>query len=59
MLPPDLRGAVEAAYYQAIPYAAIASRLGCTVGTVPARLGRAQRRLRAALVRAGQGAGTL
>jgi RNA polymerase sigma-70 factor (ECF subfamily) len=52
-LPPDLRVVVEAAYDQAIPYAAIAARLGCTVGTVQARLGRARRRLRAALVRGG------
>jgi CheY-like chemotaxis protein len=52
-LPPDLRLVVEAAYE------AIASRLGCTVGTVQARLGRAWRRLRAALVRVGQGPGPL
>jgi RNA polymerase sigma factor (sigma-70 family) len=55
-LPPDLRAVVEAAYYQAAPYDAIATRLGCSVGTVQARLGRARRRLRAALVQAGQGA---
>jgi RNA polymerase sigma-70 factor (ECF subfamily) len=50
-LSPDLRTVVEAAYYQAIPYEAIATRLGCTVGTVQARLVRARRRLRAILVR--------
>jgi DNA-directed RNA polymerase specialized sigma24 family protein len=43
---------------QAAPYEAIATRLGCTVGTVQAQLGRAWRRLRAALARAGQGSGT-
>jgi RNA polymerase sigma factor (sigma-70 family) len=53
-LPPDLRVVVEAAYYQAAPYEAIATRLGCTVGTVQARLLRARRRLRASLVREGQ-----
>jgi RNA polymerase sigma-70 factor (ECF subfamily) len=53
-LPPDLRVVVEAAYDQAAPYEAIAARLGCTVGTVQARLGRARRRLRAALVRRGR-----
>jgi len=58
-LPPELRVVVEAAYYQAAPYAAIATRLGCTVGTVQTRLGRARRRLRAALVRAGQVSGTV
>jgi RNA polymerase sigma-70 factor (ECF subfamily) len=52
-LPPDLRVVVEAAYYQAAPYEAIATRLGCSVGTVQARLGRARRRLRAALARLG------
>jgi RNA polymerase sigma-70 factor (ECF subfamily) len=52
-LPPDLRVVVEAAYYQAASYEAIARRLGCPVGTVQARLVRARRRLRAALVRAG------
>jgi RNA polymerase sigma-70 factor (ECF subfamily) len=57
-LPPELRVVVEAAYYQAAPYAAIATRLGCSVGTVQARLVRARRRLRATLVRAGQGAAT-
>lgn len=51
-LPPDLRVVIEAAYYQATPYEAIATRLGCTVGTVQTRLGRARRRLRAALRRA-------
>jgi RNA polymerase sigma-70 factor, ECF subfamily len=58
-LPPDLRLVVEAAYYQAASYEAIATRLGCPVGTVQARLVRARRRLRAALGRAGQGSGTL
>jgi RNA polymerase sigma-70 factor (ECF subfamily) len=58
-LPPDLRGVVEAAYYQAMSYKAIARRLGCTVGTVQARLGRARRRLRVTLVRVGQDSGTL
>jgi RNA polymerase sigma-70 factor, ECF subfamily len=58
-LPPELRVVVEAAYYQAASYEAIATRLGCTVGTVQARLVRARRRLRAALVRAGQGSDTL
>jgi len=53
-LPPELRVVVEAVYYQAAPYEAIATRLGCPVGTVQARLFRARRRLRAALVRAGQ-----
>jgi RNA polymerase sigma-70 factor (ECF subfamily) len=53
-LPPDLRAVVEAAYYQATPYEVIATRLGCPVGTVQTRLGRARRRLRTALVRAGQ-----
>jgi RNA polymerase sigma-70 factor, ECF subfamily len=52
-LPPDLRVVVEAAYYQATPYEAIATRLGCSVGTVQARLSRARRRLRASLVRGG------
>jgi RNA polymerase sigma-70 factor (ECF subfamily) len=50
-LPPDLRVVVEAAYYQATPYDAIATRLGCSVGTVQARLVRARRRLRASLIR--------
>jgi RNA polymerase sigma-70 factor (ECF subfamily) len=58
-LPPDLRVVVEAAYYQAASYAAIATRLGCPVGTVQARLVRARRRLRAALVRQGQVSSTL
>jgi RNA polymerase sigma-70 factor (ECF subfamily) len=58
-LPPDLRVVVEAAYYQAASYEAIARRLGCPVGTVQTRLVRARRRLRAALVRAGQVSGTL
>ena len=58
-LPPELRVVVEAAYYQGASYAAIATRLGCAVGTVQARLVRARRRLRAALVRAGQGSNTL
>lgn len=53
-LPPDLRIVVEAAYYQATPYEAIATRLGCSVGTVQARLFRARRRLRVSLVRARQ-----
>jgi RNA polymerase sigma factor (sigma-70 family) len=53
-LPPELRVVVEAAYYQAASYEAIARRLGCPVGTVQTRLFRARRRLRAALVRAGQ-----
>jgi len=53
-LPPDLRLVVEAAYYQAASYEAIATRLGCPVGTVQTRLVRARRRLRAALVRMGQ-----
>ena len=53
-LPPDLRLVVEAAYYQGASYEAIATRLGCPVGTVQARLVRARRRLRAALVRAGR-----
>jgi RNA polymerase sigma-70 factor, ECF subfamily len=57
-LPPELRVVVEAAYYQAASYEAIATRLGCPIGTVQTRLFRARRRLRAALVRAGQGAGT-
>jgi RNA polymerase sigma-70 factor (ECF subfamily) len=55
-LPPDLRVVVEAVYDQATPYDAIATRLGCSVGTVQTRLGRARRRLRSTLVRAGQGA---
>jgi RNA polymerase sigma-70 factor (ECF subfamily) len=50
-LPPDLRVVVEAAYYQAVPYEAIAACLGCTVGTVQTRLVRARRRLRASLIR--------
>jgi RNA polymerase sigma-70 factor (ECF subfamily) len=58
-LPPDLRVVVEAAYYQAASYEAIACCLGCPVGTVQARLVRARRRLRAALVRTGQGSSTL
>jgi len=58
-LPPELRVVVEAAYYQAAPYDAIATRLGCTVGTVQTRLVRARRRLRSALVRAGQVSGTV
>jgi RNA polymerase sigma-70 factor (ECF subfamily) len=58
-LPPDLRVVIEAAYYQATSYEAIATRLGCAVGTVQARLVRARRRLRVALVRAGQGSGPL
>ena len=41
-LPPDLRVVVEAAYYQAASYKAIATRLGCPVGTVQARLLRAR-----------------
>jgi RNA polymerase sigma-70 factor, ECF subfamily len=53
-LPLDLRVVVEAAYYQAAPYEAIATRLDCPLGTVQTRLGRARRRLRATLVRAGQ-----
>jgi RNA polymerase sigma factor (sigma-70 family) len=53
-LPPDLRVVVEAAYYQAASHEAIATRLGCSVGTVQARLWRARRRLRAFLVRTGQ-----
>jgi RNA polymerase sigma-70 factor, ECF subfamily len=58
-LPSDLRLVVDAAYAQAASYEAIASHLGCPVGTVQARLVRARRRLRAALVRAGQVSGTL
>jgi RNA polymerase sigma factor (sigma-70 family) len=58
-LPPDLRIVVDAAYYQVASYKAIATRLGCPVGTVQARLVRARRRLRAALVRQGQVSGTL
>jgi RNA polymerase sigma-70 factor (ECF subfamily) len=58
-LPPDLRLVVEAAYYQAASYEAIARHLGCAVGTVQARLVRARRRLRAALLRQGQGPGSL
>ena len=45
--PLELRVVVEAAYYQAASYEAIATRLGCPVGTVQARLVRARRRLRA------------
>ena len=58
-LPPDLRGVVEAAYYQAASYEAIATRLGCSVGTVQARILRARRRLRASLVRERQVSGPL
>jgi RNA polymerase sigma-70 factor (ECF subfamily) len=58
-LPPELRVVVEAAYYQGASYEAMATRLGCPVGTVQAWLVRARRRLRAALVRAGQGTGTV
>jgi RNA polymerase sigma factor (sigma-70 family) len=50
-LPPEMRVVVEAAYYQAASYEAIATRLGCPVGTVQTRLFRARRRLRATLVR--------
>jgi Sigma-70, region 4 len=39
---------------QAASYEAIASRLGCPVGTVQARLVRARRRLRVALIREGR-----
>jgi RNA polymerase sigma-70 factor (ECF subfamily) len=53
-LPSDLRVVVEAAYDQAASYEAIASRLGCPVGTVQARLVRARRRLRVALIREGR-----
>jgi RNA polymerase sigma-70 factor (ECF subfamily) len=56
-LPSDLRVVVEAVYYQAASYEAIAAHLGCTVGTVQARLVRARRRLRASLVQAGQVSG--
>jgi RNA polymerase sigma factor (sigma-70 family) len=58
-LPPDLQAVVEAAYYQAASYEAIANFLGCPVGTVQARLVRARRRLRTALVQARQVSGTL
>jgi DNA-directed RNA polymerase specialized sigma24 family protein len=58
-LPPDLQVVVEAAYDQAASCEAIAPRLGCPVGTVQTRLWPARRRLRAALVRAGQVSDTL
>src|SRR5262245_19688152 len=53
-LSPDLRLVVEAAYYQGASCEAIATRLGCPVGTVQTRLMRARRRLRVALIRAGE-----
>jgi RNA polymerase sigma-70 factor (ECF subfamily) len=57
-LPPDLRAVIEAVYYQDASYQAIATRLGCSVETVQTRLVQARRRLRTALVRAGQRAAT-